>query len=52
MKQPLPFLDKAVPEAWEMLGEDAFAALEWSAVLMTTYNRLSVLSHHPVPGVR
>jgi len=35
----------------DVLGEDAFAAMERSAVLMTTCNRLSVRSHHPVPGV-
>ena len=42
--------DRDLMAARDVLGEDAFAALEWSAVLMTTYNRLSVLSHHPVPG--
>jgi AhpD family alkylhydroperoxidase len=44
--------DRDLMAARDVLGEDAFAALEWSAVLMTAYNRLSVLSHHPVPGVR
>ena len=42
--------DRDLMVARDVLGEQAFAALEWSAVLMTTYNRLSVLSHHPVPG--
>lgn len=44
--------DRDLMATRDVLGEDAFAALEWSAVLMTTYNRLSVLSHHPVPGAR
>jgi len=44
--------DRDLMAARDVLGEEAFAALEWSAVLMTAYNRLSVLSHHPVPGVR
>ena len=44
--------DRDLMTARDVLGEQAFAALEWSAVLMTTYNRLSVLSHHPVPGAR
>lgn len=44
--------DRDLMVARDVLGEQAFAALEWSAVLMTTYNRLSVLSHHPVPGAR
>ncbi len=44
--------DRDLLAARDVLGDDAFTALEWSAVLMTTYNRLSMLSHHPVPGVR
>ena len=44
--------DRDLMVARDVLGDQAFAALEWSAVLMTTYNRLSVLSHHPVPGAR
>ncbi|MGP9539150.1 carboxymuconolactone decarboxylase family protein [Brachybacterium sp. AOP43-C2-M15] len=44
--------DRDLMAVRHVLGEDAFAALEWSAVLMNTYNRLSVLSHHPVPGSR
>ena len=44
--------DRDLMTARDVLGEQALAALEWSAVLMTTYNRLSVLSHHPVPGAR
>ena len=42
--------DRDLMAARDVLGEEAFAALEWSAVLMTSYNRLSVLYHHPVPG--
>jgi len=44
--------DRDLLAARDVLGDDAFTALEWSAVLMTTYNRLSMLSHHPVPGAR
>ena len=42
--------DRDLRAARSVLGEEACTALEWSAVLMTTYNRLSMLSHHPVPG--
>lgn len=44
--------DRDLMTARDVLGERAFAALEWSAALMTRYNRLSVLSRHPVPGAR
>lgn len=44
--------DRDLLTARDVLGDDAFAALEWSAVLMNSYNRLSMLSHHPVPGAR
>lgn len=30
------------------LGNEAFTAIEWAAVVMNAYNRVSVLSEHPV----
>lgn len=30
------------------LGDEAFAAAEWVAVLINTFNRISILSEHPV----
>lgn len=42
--------DRDLAISRDVLGQDAFAAIEWCAVLMTTYNRLSIASHHPVPG--
>lgn len=34
----------------DVLGDDAFAALEWAAILMNTFNRISIVSHHQVPA--
>ncbi|MBK0422717.1 carboxymuconolactone decarboxylase family protein [Leucobacter sp. CSA2] len=34
--------------AREVLGDDAFAAAEWVAVAINTFNRVSILSEHPV----
>lgn len=31
-----------------VLGDDAFAAAEWVAVAINTFNRISILSQHPV----
>ncbi|WP_114853404.1 carboxymuconolactone decarboxylase family protein [Brachybacterium sp. YJGR34] len=41
--------DRDLMLARDVLGEEAFAVLEWAAILMNTYNRLSIASHHPVP---
>lgn len=42
--------DRDLLTARDGLSEGAFAAIEWSAILMNSYNRLSIASHHPVPG--
>lgn len=34
--------------ARSVLGEDAFVAAEWVAVTINTFNRISILSEHPV----
>lgn len=34
--------------ALTVLGEDVFAAAEWVAVAINTFNRISILSEHPV----
>lgn len=34
--------------AIEVLGEPAVTAIEWGAILMNSYNRISILSGHPV----
>lgn len=44
--------DRDLFTARDVPGDGAFAALDSSAVLMNAYNRLSMLSHHPVPGAR
>lgn len=44
--------DRDLMTARDVLGEQGIRSAGRSAVLMTTYNRLSVLSHHPVPGAR
>ncbi|GAA2002620.1 carboxymuconolactone decarboxylase family protein [Brevibacterium samyangense] len=38
----------ALDSARAHLGDEAFVALEWAAVLMNAYNRISILSEHPV----
>jgi AhpD family alkylhydroperoxidase len=44
--------DRDLLIARDVLGDDAFAALEWAAILMNTFNRISIVSHHPVPTTR
>lgn len=34
--------------ARRVLGEQAFAAVEWLALLINAFNRVSILSEHPV----
>jgi alkylhydroperoxidase family enzyme len=34
--------------ARNVLGDDAFVATEWVAAAINTFNRVSILSHHPV----
>lgn len=34
--------------ARSVLGEDTFVAAEWVAVTIDTFNRISILSRHPV----
>lgn len=34
--------------ARDLLGDETFTAVEWAAVTMNAYNRISVLSEHPV----
>lgn len=38
----------ALADARATVGDEAFAALEWAAVSMNAYNRVSILSEHPV----
>lgn len=35
-----------------VLGDDAFAAVEWAAIGMNAYNRVSIVSEHPAPDPR
>lgn len=42
--------DRDLMLARQVLGDDAFTVLEWAAILMNSYNRLSIASHHPVPS--
>ena len=47
----LPLSEKSVADlssARSILGEDAFVAAEWVAVMINTFNRISILSGHPV----
>jgi len=47
----LPLGERSVVEltrARTVLGEDAFVAAEWVAVAINMYNRISILSGHPV----
>ncbi|MGO1166823.1 MAG: carboxymuconolactone decarboxylase family protein [Janibacter sp.] len=34
--------------ARDLLGDETFTAVEWAAVTMNAYNRISILSEHPV----
>ena len=38
----------ALAAAREVLGDEAFTVLEWAAISMNAYNRVSILSEHPV----
>lgn len=38
----------ALASAHATLGDEAFTAVEWAAVTMNAYNRVSILSEHPV----
>lgn len=38
----------ALVAARHLLGDEAFAAVEWAAVAMNAFNRVSILSEHPV----
>lgn len=38
----------ALRSAHDTLGDETFTAVEWAAVTMNAYNRVSILSEHPV----
>ncbi len=38
----------ALASAHATLGDEAFTAVEWASVVMNAYNRVSILSEHPV----
>ncbi len=38
--------------ARQILGDDAFAVVEWAAIAMNTYNRVSIVSEHPARNPR
>lgn len=38
----------AEDQAREVLGEQAYAVIAWAAIAMNGFNRLSIVSHHPV----
>lgn len=47
----LPIDDQSqadLEDARAVLGDDTFAAAEWVAVSINTFNRISILSEHPV----
>lgn len=47
----LPLTEDAQAELFavrELLGDDPFAAAEWVAVTINMFNRISILSEHPV----
>lgn len=47
----LPLTDDSAADlagARNVLGDDAFVAAEWVAAAINTFNRVSILSHHPV----
>lgn len=39
---------EALAAARQLLGDETFAAVEWAAVTMNAFNRVSILSEHPV----
>ncbi|WP_144794628.1 carboxymuconolactone decarboxylase family protein [Microbacterium paludicola] len=47
----LPLTEESAADlegALSVLGEDAFAAAEWVAIAINAFNRISILSEHPV----
>lgn len=38
----------ALTAARDTLGDEAFTAVEWAAITMNAFNRVSILSEHPV----
>lgn len=47
----LPLSEKSIADlsgARSILGDDAFVAAEWVAATINTFNRISILSGHPV----
>ncbi|CAM3435505.1 carboxymuconolactone decarboxylase family protein [Occultella aeris] len=47
----LPVTEESEADLWgarAVLGEEAFVAAEWVAVTINTFNRISILSQHPV----
>lgn len=47
----LPLSEESVADlsgALSVLGEETFVAVEWVAIAINTFNRISILSEHPV----
>lgn len=42
-------LDARLRTAREQLGDERYSALVWAAINMNAFNRVSIISHHPVP---
>lgn len=38
--------------ARSILGNEAFGAVQWAAIAMNAYNRISIVSEHPAPDPR
>ena len=46
---PAPAVREEVEDAARrVLGDEAYAVVAWAAVMMNSFNRLSIVSHHPV----
>jgi AhpD family alkylhydroperoxidase len=46
---PAPSVREEVEDAARrVLGDAAYAVIAWQAVMMNSFNRLSIVSHHPV----
>ncbi len=46
---PAPAVREEVEDAARrVLGDKAYAVIAWAAVMMNSFNRLSIISHHPV----
>lgn len=46
---PAPSVREEVEDAARrVLGDAAYAVIAWQAVMMNSFNRLSIISHHPV----